>query len=257
MHFHATNIANTKKKTFRLVSSPPIYIQYLQIYIYIYIYSKQSPLGHKFMHFHATNIANTKKKLSGWFLALPYIYNTYIYIYIQSKVHLARSLCTSTRPILPTQKKKLSGWFLTLPYTYNTYIYTYIYLLIHAFSSLSYDRSKASSKASSPHSAIENFLPQMRVSSPFLYIYIYIYIYFTRCWAAYFMYSVTAEKLTGLLRLNTIKIPSWREPLVIPIDVSCPHGCLFVLKAIWWSRNYANSKMQVRGTYLIAGFGQV
>ena len=41
-------------------------------------------------------------------------------------------------------------------------------LFIHSFSSLSYDRSKASSKASSPHSAIQSFLFQMRVSSPFL-----------------------------------------------------------------------------------------
>jgi hypothetical protein len=39
---------------------------------------------------------------------------------------------------------------------------------IHSFSSLSYDRSKASSKASSSHSAIQSFLFQMRVSSPFL-----------------------------------------------------------------------------------------
>jgi len=37
-----------------------------------------------------------------------------------------------------------------------------------SFSSLSYNRSKASSKASSPHSAIQSFLFQMRVSSPFL-----------------------------------------------------------------------------------------
>ena len=37
-----------------------------------------------------------------------------------------------------------------------------------SFSSLSYDRSKASSKASSPHSAIQSFVFQMRVSSPFL-----------------------------------------------------------------------------------------
>ena len=35
-------------------------------------------------------------------------------------------------------------------------------------SSLCYDRSKASFKASSPHSAIQSFLLQMRVSSPFL-----------------------------------------------------------------------------------------
>jgi hypothetical protein len=39
---------------------------------------------------------------------------------------------------------------------------------IHLFWSLSYDRSKASSKASSPHSAIQSFLFQMRISSPFL-----------------------------------------------------------------------------------------
>ena len=38
----------------------------------------------------------------------------------------------------------------------------------HSFSSLSYDRSEASSKASSPHSAIQSFLFQMRVSSYFL-----------------------------------------------------------------------------------------
>ena len=38
----------------------------------------------------------------------------------------------------------------------------------HSFSSLSYDRSKAPSKASSPHSAIQSFLLQMRVSSLFL-----------------------------------------------------------------------------------------
>ena len=41
-------------------------------------------------------------------------------------------------------------------------------VFIHSFSSLSYDRSKASSKASSPYSAIQSFLFQMRVSSPFL-----------------------------------------------------------------------------------------
>ena len=40
--------------------------------------------------------------------------------------------------------------------------------IIHSFSSLSYDRSKASSKATSPHSAIQSSLFQMRVSSPFL-----------------------------------------------------------------------------------------
>ena len=41
-------------------------------------------------------------------------------------------------------------------------------ILGHSFSSLSYDRSKASSKTSSPHSAIQSFLLQMTVSSPLL-----------------------------------------------------------------------------------------
>ena len=45
---------------------------------------------------------------------------------------------------------------------------TNLMTVTHSFSSLSYDRSKASSKASSPYSAIQSFLFQMRVSSPFL-----------------------------------------------------------------------------------------
>jgi hypothetical protein len=40
--------------------------------------------------------------------------------------------------------------------------------LVHSFSSLSYDRSKTSSKASSPYSAIQSFLLQMRLSFAFL-----------------------------------------------------------------------------------------
>ena len=43
-----------------------------------------------------------------------------------------------------------------------------LYFTSSSFSSLSYDRSKASSKANSSHSAIQSFLFQMRVSSPFL-----------------------------------------------------------------------------------------
>jgi hypothetical protein len=38
----------------------------------------------------------------------------------------------------------------------------------YLFCTLSYDRSKASSKASTPYNAIQNCLLQMRVSSPFL-----------------------------------------------------------------------------------------
>jgi len=55
-----------------------------------------------------------------------------------------------------------------------------LYVLKHpvfiSFSSLSCDRSKASSKVSSPHSAIQSFLFQMRLYT-YIYIYIYIYIY--------------------------------------------------------------------------------
>ena len=47
-------------------------------------------------------------------------------------------------------------------------MYIYICIYIRSFSSISYDRSKASSKARSPHSAIQSFLLQIRVSSPFL-----------------------------------------------------------------------------------------
>jgi hypothetical protein len=53
-------------------------------------------------------------------------------------------------------------------YTHTqTHTHTHTHLFIHS-SSLSYDRPNASSKASSPHSAIQSFLFQMRVSSPFL-----------------------------------------------------------------------------------------
>ena len=38
-------------------------------------------------------------------------------------------------------------------------------IIFFLFSSLSYDRSKASSKASSPHSAIQSFLFQMSILS--------------------------------------------------------------------------------------------
>ena len=57
--------------------------------------------------------------------------------------------------------------------TYNrnesrSFLLTLAHIFIHSLSSLSCDRSKASSKASSPHSAIQSFLFQVRVSSPFL-----------------------------------------------------------------------------------------
>ena len=53
-------------------------------------------------------------------------------------------------------------------YVCTMYVHIYIYIYIHSFTSLSYDRSKTSSKASCPHSAIYCFLLQIRASSPFL-----------------------------------------------------------------------------------------
>ena len=56
----------------------------------------------------------------------------------------------------------------TLPEDPFAFMNIFCLILLHSFSSLSYDRSKASSKASSPHSAIQSFLFQMRVPTPFL-----------------------------------------------------------------------------------------
>ena len=70
-----------------------------------------------------------------------------------------------------------SIWYLSDRYSYlplswrrwsSNCVKLHLVRYIHSFSSLSYDRSKASSKASSPHSAIQSFIFQMRVSSPFL-----------------------------------------------------------------------------------------
>jgi hypothetical protein len=73
-----------------------------------------------------------------------------------------RLLRTPTAPHkqILTKRNKLNGQLLILP--------------LHSFSSLSYDMPKASSKASSPHSAIQSFLFQMRVSSPFLKVIQYL-----------------------------------------------------------------------------------
>jgi hypothetical protein len=75
---------------------------------------------------------------------------------------------------IPVRILKISLPFIISPLTYtcneslSTGIFPTQLKFIHLFSSLSYDMSKASSKASSPHSAIKSFLFQMRVSSPFL-----------------------------------------------------------------------------------------
>jgi len=63
---------------------------------------------------------------------------------------------------------KCSVFRLFVTSCFSNIVLILIHSFIHSFSSLSYDRSKASSKASSPHSVIQSFLLQMRVSSPFL-----------------------------------------------------------------------------------------
>jgi hypothetical protein len=61
------------------------------------------------------------------------------------------------------EKKELFGYVIYVDIFRDIFSIYFISL-----SSLSYDRSKASSKSSSPHSVIQSFLLQMRVSSPFL-----------------------------------------------------------------------------------------
>ena len=61
----------------------------------------------------------------------------------------------------------LFGWFISFKPFFLMGI-SYFISFIHSFSILSDDRSKASSKTMPPHSAIQSFLLQMRVSSPVL-----------------------------------------------------------------------------------------
>jgi len=69
----------------------------------------------------------------------------------------------NTAPVFLVAEGNLFRKLLTLYRTVTSSYTTFI-----SFSSLSYDTFKASSKASSSHSAIQSFLLQMRVSSPFL-----------------------------------------------------------------------------------------
>ena len=65
--------------------------------------------------------------------------------------------------LLVSRSQLFHSWNLTSSlHSLRHYLLKYAFI---SFSSLSYDRSKASSKASSPHSAIQSFLLQMRVSS--------------------------------------------------------------------------------------------
>jgi hypothetical protein len=65
---------------------------------------------------------------------------------------------------------------------YNSLIHSSIHVFIHSFSTLSYDRSIASCKASFPRSEIHCFLLQFPVSSPFI--------------------KVTQELINGLAKLG-------------------------------------------------------
>ena len=58
--------------------------------------------------------------------------------------------------------------FGNLPSSIYIYIHIHTRIFIHSFSILSDDRSKASPKTMPPHSVIQSFLLQMRVSSPVL-----------------------------------------------------------------------------------------
>ena len=101
-------------------------------------------------------------------------FGTYLSV---SKTEHPRRLTYSATPLwwpqISQQKTNLYKFMWSLSkgnriHFFNDMNSTWHINIIHSFSSLSYDRSKASSKASSPHSAIQSFLLQMRVSSPFL-----------------------------------------------------------------------------------------
>ena len=72
------------------------------------------------------------------------------------EISTRNSIKSRLMKVLQTIRKKHSTFMCLVMSSPNS--------LMHSFSSLSYDRSKASSKASSPKSAIQSFLLQMRVS---------------------------------------------------------------------------------------------
>ena len=107
-------------------------------------------------------------QLSEWEQTLIYPWRLQNIILCHALLHR-----TSSQPMLPTVMQHigqdLTANWVTLLHPLKTRWLLYVPLGIHhSFSSLSYDRFKASSKASSPHIAIQIFLLQMRVSSPFL-----------------------------------------------------------------------------------------
>jgi hypothetical protein len=95
------------------------------------------------------------------------ILNTIITLYLKSANLFCSSGAPSHRLFLNYSNKRKGQT--SEPERLNSNSDNFIIIVpFISFSSLSYDRSKTSSKASSPHSAIQSFLFQMRVSSPFL-----------------------------------------------------------------------------------------
>jgi len=82
--------------------------------------------------------------------------------------HLKRYITCFCKTNFPSTDLELTRRNLVLIIFYIFFNYNWAIYSIYSFSSLSYDRSKASSKASSTHSAIQSFLFQMRLSFPFL-----------------------------------------------------------------------------------------
>ena len=95
---------------------------------------------------------------------------TYVYVQLSPNILSGIMIVNSSgnEPSSPIISSALpNNWTCTI-FGIIQKTYLILILLNHLFCSLSYDRSKASSKASSPYSAIQSFLFQMRVSSPFL-----------------------------------------------------------------------------------------
>jgi len=102
---------------------------------------------------------------------------------------------------------------------------------VHSFSSLSYDRSETSSKASSPHSAIQSFLLQMRVH------YVHVTAYSVKIFLTFKMKECSTSYLEGL---PVVRIQSH----INPIHVDLLYFCMTLLNNTF-THNRSSSKFSL------------
>jgi hypothetical protein len=119
-----------------------------------------------------------------FFILILKFTHTHTHKHKRNQKHKRKYLKTSIKLVHPSQPKEwgknfyhrlirgiircLQTFFSWLYHYPVTCFLCYKCFCLHSLSSLSCDRSKASPKASSPHSAIYSFLLQMKVSPPFL-----------------------------------------------------------------------------------------